>query len=257
MVDPGNPQVAHELVGKSGRITQWQESQNAGEAVPPPSWNMYLARARSGRTPVGRDATTASYREMRLSYYHKINGWDVTEGQTCRAGRSRPLPGQRFCRLTACRRCIGCHATDLYSAQTRNGPAAQDHGIGCENCHGPGGNHLRAVELKFPDLAIARPTLASAQEVTRLCARCHSPPGRLVRPTDPDAVRFQGTTLTWSRCYTQSNGGLSCVTCHNPHRDVETSATYYESKCLECHSAGTKAAQALTAPKPALKQPAP
>ena len=41
------------------------------------------------------------------------------------------------------------------------GPEAADHSIGCEKCHGPGGNHLLAIAAKFPDLAIARPSLAS------------------------------------------------------------------------------------------------
>lgn len=246
IVDPENPQVAHALADKDGN-TQWQEFQD-GEKPSTAILEFVFGSGSVGATPVGRD-TDGQYREMRLSYYHKINGWDVTEGQPAQPadpglylGAILPPDGLR--------RCIGCHSTDLYSAQTRTGPAAQDHGIGCENCHGPGGNHLKAVELEFPDLAIARPTLASAREVTQLCARCHSPPGRLVRPSDPDAVRFQGTTLTWSRCYTQSNGGLSCVTCHNPHRDVEKSATYYESKCLECHAAGATATKALTAHQP-------
>jgi nitrate reductase cytochrome c-type subunit len=30
---------------------------------------------------------------------------------------------------------------------------------------------------------------------------------------------------------------MSCLTCHDPHRDAETSSTYYESKCLQCHTA--------------------
>ena len=52
---------------------------------------------------------------------------------------------------------------------------------------------------------------------------------------EPDSIRFQATTLTWSRCYAQSRGELDCVTCHDPHRDAETSASFYEVKCLDCH----------------------
>ena len=60
--------------------------------------------------------------------------------------------------------------------------------------------------------------------------------GIALTPGSPDSVRFQGTTLTWSRCYKESDNKLDCVTCHNPHRNAETSAAWYESRCLQCHS---------------------
>ena len=61
------------------------------------------------------------------------------------------------------------------------------------------------------------------------------------------AVRFQGSTLTWSRCFTESNDALDCTTCHDPHRNVSTSIASYESKCLSCHSgAGTVAGVGTT-----------
>ena len=115
------------------------------------------------------------------------------------------------------------------------GPEAADHSIGCEKCHGPGGNHLLAIAAKFPDPAIARPNLASGARVVKICAQCHSPRGKTVSPDDPNSVRFQGTTLTWSRCYTESNDALDCVTCHDPHRNAVTSPSHYETRCLSCH----------------------
>jgi formate-dependent nitrite reductase cytochrome c552 subunit len=72
--------------------------------------------------------------------------------------------------------------------------------------------------------------------VVRICSQCHSPRGKAVEPEDPTSVRFQGTTLTWSRCYSESRDTLDCVTCHDPHRNVETSHAHYEAKCLRCHS---------------------
>jgi nitrate reductase cytochrome c-type subunit len=55
-------------------------------------------------------------------------------------------------------------------------------------------------------------------------------------PDDPRYVRSPGMTMTFSRCYTESDSGLSCLTCHDPHREAESSASFYETKCLTCHS---------------------
>jgi hypothetical protein len=74
-----------------------------------------------------------------------------------------------------------------------------------------------------------------------------------VTPDIPVAVRFPSTTLTWSRCYTATNGALSCVTCHDPHRDASTAPADYEAKCLSCHSnrPASPAASAETPRSPA------
>ena len=86
--------------------------------------------------------------------------------------------------------------------------------------------HPRTVASNHDrDLAIARPSLASGPAIVGLCAECHSPrtTGAGSIPDHPSAIRFQGTTLTWSRCYIESETKLDCVTCHNPHRNAETS----------------------------------
>src|SRR6185312_888998 len=120
--------------------------------------------------------------------------------------------------------CLQCHATDYRVAEDRSRPESTDRGIGCERCHGPGGNHVRAVATKFRDPAIARPQLYSADRIIALCGQCHSP--REDRSADldkPAAVKFQAATLIRSRCYTESDGSFQCLTCHNPHRNAETS----------------------------------
>ncbi len=76
-------------------------------------------------------------------------------------------------------------------------------------------------------------------------AECHSQ-HFLAMPamrTAPDWTRFPGSTLPWSRCYAESGGALSCVTCHDPHRNAETAPAYYEAKCLSCHPSGRTSAE--------------
>ena len=171
---------------------------------------------------------------MRLSHYPEKPGWDLTTGLGPLPADPHDLLGEV---LTAdgLRRCLGCHTTDSKASHEGVGPLAGETGIGCERCHGPGGNHLAAIAATFPDPAIGRPKLATSAQVVTLCSACHTPRGREVRPSDPAAVRFQGITITWSRCYAESGRGLSCVTCHDPHHDAETKAAHYESVCLKCH----------------------
>lgn len=187
-----------------------------------------------GLTLVGHDDQGRS-RELRLSRYAEMNGWDVTNGQD-----AHPSPADRYLGklLTAdlTRRCLDCHTTDARAARLKTGPTATDHAIGCERCHGPGGHHAMAVDQGLPDLAIAAGKgKMSAAEAVALCAQCHGVRGMTPKPDNPFSVRFQADTLTWSRCYKESDGGLSCLTCHDPHRDAETAPAYYETKCLNCH----------------------
>lgn len=201
---------------------------------------------------VGRD-TEGTDRIVRLSYYvHGAqSGWDRTTGHTALPTQEDHLLGKPLDGVGGLYRCLFCHVTTPRSILERSGPEAADHSIGCERCHGPGANHLAAIRLKFPDRAIVNPAQASGDAITtRLCGQCHShheAEGKLPR-TDPFFLRYESTALPWSRCYTESNGAMSCITCHDPHRNAETSAAYYETKCLACHAPSTTATKTDTSP---------
>lgn len=236
--DRFDSEVLHELIRLDQELvySTTRAGQKAGGTV-----DFVFGSGDRGATPVGRDEHGALV-EFRLSYYGADVGWDVTTGHpdlpsNAATGGPGAFLGRRLTR-DIFRRCFECHTTDAHLALQRSGPTAADHGIGCERCHGPGGNHVVAMNAapRLGDLAIARPRLANNVEVTGLCARCHSPRGNVVEQTDPLSIRFQGSTLTWSRCFTQSQGSLSCVSCHDPHTDARTEPAYYEQKCLDCHA---------------------
>ena len=137
-------------------------------------------------------------------------------------------------------KCLFCHTTDPRAVLDHSGPAAADRAIGCERCHGPGGNHVRAIEAKLTDPAIVNPAAAPAEGRLRVCGQCHSNHQESPLPrTDPFWLRFQGTTIAWSRCYTESAGSFDCMTCHDPHHDNDRSPAHHNARCLTCHSART------------------
>jgi predicted CXXCH cytochrome family protein len=85
--------------------------------------------------------------------------------------------------------CAGCHfngweryqdsATGQYMARAVNDPGGEldiddDPGVdeinvGCENCHGPGSEHVAARRAQF----IVNPRLLSAERSSAMCGRCH------------------------------------------------------------------------------------
>jgi hypothetical protein len=188
---------------------------------------------------VGHDDSGRSH-ILRLSRYRNgtgDSGWVRTTGHTADADAGRYFLGKPMDPADGILKCLFCHSTNPQAVLSNSGPEAQDRAIGCERCHGPGGNHLKAVETKLSNMAIVSPAQGSGEGSIRLCAQCHALHQDLDLPrTDPYWIRFQGNTLTWSRCYTESAGALDCVTCHDPHRNAEHSASYYEAKCLSCHA---------------------
>jgi tetratricopeptide (TPR) repeat protein len=187
---------------------------------------------------------------FRLSHYQaaRDSGWVRTTGHSPDAA-GQDFLGKPLDPLDGIHKCLFCHTTDPRAVLEQSGPAAADRAIGCERCHGPGGNHLRAIAAQLPDPAIVSPGAAPAEGRLRLCGQCHSHHQELPVPrTDPFWIRFQGTTLPWSRCYTDSAGALDCTTCHDPHHDAEGAAAQAHTRCLSCH-AGPPAAERKAPPQ--------
>jgi hypothetical protein len=201
---------------------------------------------------VGRDAEGHGY-VLRLSRYQtgQDSGWVRTTGHTHEADGGQNFLGKPVDPRDGVQRCLFCHTTNFRSVLDGTGPESKDPAIGCERCHGPGAVHEKAVAAKFADLAIVTGTGGSAEGRIQLCGQCHSVHQELPLPrTDPFYLRFQGTTLPWSRCFTESDGSFDCMTCHDPHHDDDRSEARYNDRCLGCHLAALKAG----APAPASKR---
>jgi len=241
LADPDDPAVTHTIRRRDGAL---QEETRVGHDVYSAVIEYAFGTSDRYLTMVSRD-TRGGYHIARLSYYDtpEGRGWDRSTLDTTHPsrGRGEEFQGEAIGVRDGLARCLYCHLTNPRTGREPIGPETADRAIGCERCHGPGGNHLAAVAAGFSDPAIINPAAASPQAVTtKQCNDCHilNRNFRNEDLSDPGWVRSQGVGWTLSRCNTESAGAFGCVTCHDPHKSARAISTeHYEAKCLTCHPA--------------------
>lgn len=128
-------------------------------------------------------------------------------------------------------RCLRCHG------EPNTLGAGQHGGVRCESCHGPASAHIDSMQ--GPGRQLVRPERLAGVKAMTVCAQCHtglSTANHSDPLPDDLLVSSQVPALRHSECFIQSEEGVSCTDCHNPHADspriVETSV----QTCLRCHS---------------------
>jgi hypothetical protein len=185
--------------------------------------------------------------ETRVSYFQSIKGLDFTVGHTHMAPTSLDDALGRPIGRDEARDCFGCHAPEAVSgSQLRLENFTP--GVTCEACHGPGEKHVAAVRAKdLRDPQIFNPgelnTLDLSQE---FCGSCHVGFNQAMLMTGQGGVnniRFQAYRIFNSPGHRSGDRRISCVACHDPHRNLEREAASYDSKCLACHLSDSKEAK--------------
>ena len=87
---------------------------------------------------------------------------------------------------------------------------------------------------------ILNPARLSPPEMVDFCGSCHRTWWDTVELgfTGIASVRFPAYRLERSRCWGNGDRRLTCVACHDPHRDLVNDASFYDSRCLACHVNG-------------------
>jgi len=129
--------------------------------------------------------------------------------------------------------------------------------VTCERCHGPGRAHVAAARRGASESALSLPLGPgrwTAPELLRFCGDCHRHPSGprpdQIRRGDPLLARFQPIGLAMSKCYRQTAGSLSCVTCHDPHARATSNRAEYDAICLKCHGGPAPSSRPATSSLP-------
>ena len=171
-----------------------------------------------------------NYVELGLTWYRQTGAFGLTPGHR----DSKGVPYRIFDPSAAILRCFACHSTGPLSFSEDESIVPHELGVRCEACHGPAADHASDPARN----RMADPKGLSADELNSLCGECHRMPAAAGDSTDlrnPWNSRHQPLLLAESRCFRESQGRLSCVTCHSPHAPLETRLSAYDAVCASCH----------------------
>ena len=175
--------------------------------------------------------------ESRVTLYRGVKGFDFTIAQPQEIPTSLENALGREIPASEAQNCFSCHSTGAVRDKKLN-IEHLDEAVSCEACHGPGGNHIRAIETKdFKNLQIFNPANLSAFEQTQeFCGACHvGVEQALNMPEGIHTIRFQPYRLFNSKAHSPTDERLSCTACHNPHDKLEENPVAYDAKCFACH----------------------
>ncbi|MCM2373578.1 multiheme c-type cytochrome [Aporhodopirellula aestuarii] len=142
------------------------------------------------------------------------------------------------------RACLGCHSTIAAPPSIPIMQSLVIANVGCERCHGPRKDHVDLAHHGFAEQAKPMLKYENAEAYMDACAACH----RDENSVHPDAkafelARFQPYGIKRSKCYLQSDGQLTCSTCHDPHDTVSHDRLRSIAQCVNCHDGAHDAGQ--------------
>ena len=154
-------------------------------------------------------------------------------------------------------------------------------GIDCQRCHGAGSAHVETATKgsATPDelaSSIVNPARLPLNRQAEVCLQCHlettsRPLPNIVRKygrgvfsfrpgqrlgdyalyfdhapatgwDDKFEINHSAYRLRQSRCFVESDGALTCTTCHDPHKPSGTddARNRVDAACIECHGEGQR-----------------
>lgn len=181
--------------------------------------------------------------EARVTYFESSKSLDFTPSRALSSAKDieeamyRPVASEEVVR------CFGCHTT----ASSIAGKFDEAHlitGVTCEACHGPGAEHVaamnspaRASSNANDDTAIFNSDHLDPVDAVEFCGACHGSwwDVKLAGVKGVSTARSAPYRLVTSKCWGKGDARLVCTACHDPHQPLQIDAEAYDRTCLSCH----------------------
>jgi hypothetical protein len=178
-----------------------------------------------------------SYYESLVSYYPSIQGLETTVGDEALVPHTLEEAAARKLSLGDTKDCFDCHSTHAVTKGRLTLDSVQE-GVTCEHCHAGSSTHLFDALQGVFDTAPASLKKLPTEDISNFCGQCHRSWETVVRQHTRGIVdvRFQPYRLANSKCFRGTDPRISCVACHDPHRNLARDDSSYDGKCLACHA---------------------
>ena len=192
--------------------------------------------------------------ESRMSWFRELNGFGPTLGGHFAHPADLNEAAGRLMSQSETLRCFGCHATNAVSAKQLT-LDKMTPGVQCSHCHEAAEAHLAAMAGGSGKAAVPAGLGDlrdfTAENVSNFCGRCHRTWAEVLVEEDRSInnIRFQPYRLWGSKCYDPDDARISCVACHDPHKEFSVQAADYDAKCQTCHGGGKVEAKACPVSK--------
>ena len=232
-------------IERKGAESEYSVSDGTKTLTLPIRWVMGASSAIGQTFILGKDGELL---ESRVSFFRDLQGLGPTLGSQNSAPGDISEAAGRVMTQEDKLRCFGCHATNATSGNQLTLEKLTP-GVQCAHCHEGTETHLAAMLLDSFDLEKRqqKPKLHqfAAEQVSDFCGQCHRTWAEIVMQPNPGIanIRFQPYRLTGSKCYDVADTRISCLACHDPHREVNANLPDYDAKCLACHGGGKPGAK--------------
>jgi hypothetical protein len=177
------------------------------------------------------------YYESIVSYFDRDHQLATTPGDQSIAPNSLDQAIGRVLPVWETRNCFTCHASGVAPGE-KLVPSDTRPGLTCQRCHAGALQH-RADASHGNFKTIPKPLRhLNAEQISDLCGQCHRTFDTVMLSNAHNIgfVRFQPYRLELSKCFIGNDPRISCIACHDPHKPVNRTPSFYDAKCLACHA---------------------
>jgi hypothetical protein len=184
-----------------------------------------------------------NFYEARVTFFAPLDNLEFTPGRALISAKDLDEAMYRPVAASEVANCFACHTT----ASNTGGPLDEKNliaGVSCEACHAAGAKHVAAMQAaKLAGITesgshtIFNPAQLKPADSVDFCGACHGTfwDVKLAGIKGPSTSRSPPFRLEQSKCWGKGDARLTCMGCHDPHKQLVTDDAEYDHICLSCH----------------------